>query len=244
MDGTRNAFGFVGAPVIAVNARKGEAFGMLTGSGFKRNEKGEKIVGADGFYVPTSGDVDLGSILPDFTGGLTSQFNYKGITAGFSLDFQKGGKYMSISSMFGNGSGLYEETAGVNDKGNPKRDPVDQGGGVLLDGVKEDGTPNDVYVDVQQLYQDKLNSGNIWENWVYDASYIKMREINIGYTFPDRMFGKTPFKKVSLTLIAQNPFLIYAKNRNFDPSILEGSWFEGGQLPNTRTFGFNLRFSL
>ena len=244
VDGTRNSFGFVGAPVIAVNARKGEAFGMLTGSGFKRNDKGEKIVGADGFYVPTSGDVDLGSILPDFTGGLTSQFNYKGITAGFSLDFQKGGKYMSISSMFGNGSGLYEETAGVNDKGNPKRDPVDQGGGVLLDGVKEDGTPNDVYVDVQQLYQDKLNSGNIWENWVYDASYIKMREINIGYTFPDRMFGKTPFKKVSLTLIAQNPFLIYAKNRNFDPSILEGSWFEGGQLPNTRTFGFNLRFSL
>jgi len=244
VDGTGSAFGFVGAPLISLNARTGEAFGMLSGSGYTRNEKGEKVVGADGFYIPSSGDIDLGSILPDFTGGLTSLFNYKGITAGFSLDFQKGGKYMSISSMFGNGSGLYTETAGLNDKGNPKRDPVEDGGGVLLEGVKEDGSPNDIYVDVQQLYQDKLNTGNIWEHWVYDASYVKMREISIGYTFPDRVFGNTPFKKVSFTLIAQNPFLIYAKNRNFDPSILEGSWFEGGQLPNIRSFGFNLRFSL
>jgi len=244
VDGTRNSFGFVGAPQIAINARKGEAFGMLTGSGYERNENGDKVVGADGFYKVNATDVDLGSILPDFTGGFTSSFNYKGITAGFSLDFQKGGNYMSISSMFGNGSGLYEETAGVNAKGNPKRDAVEDGGGVLLDGVKEDGSPNDIYVDVQELYQDKLNSGNIWEHWVYDASYIKMREISVGYTFPDRMFTNTPIKKVSFTLIAQNPFLIYAKNRNFDPSILEGSWFEGGQLPNTRSFGFNLRFSL
>ena len=87
---------------------------------------------------------------------------------------------MSISSMFGNGSGLYEETAGLNDKGKPKRDPVEDDGGVVLEGVKEDGSPNDVYVDVQQLYRDELNSGNIWEHWVYDASYIKMREISVG----------------------------------------------------------------
>ncbi|MGO1597972.1 MAG: hypothetical protein ACTHW8_15290, partial [Sphingobacterium sp.] len=244
LDDTQSGFGFVGAPLITVNARTGSTYGMLRGTGYQRHENGQRLVGSDGFYVPTSGDVDLGSILPDFTGGLTSLFNYKGVTAGFSLDFQKGGKYMSISSMFGNGSGLYEETAGLNDKGKPKRDPVEDDGGVVLEGVKEDGSPNDVYVDVQQLYRDELNSGNIWEHWVYDASYIKMREISVGYTFPDKMFASTPFKKVSFTLIAQNPFLIYAKNRNFDPSILEGSWFEGGQLPNTRSFGFNLRFSL
>lgn len=244
LDGTTSGFGFVGAPLITVNAMAGSTYGMLRGTGYQRHENGQPLVGDDGFYIPTSGDIDLGSVLPDFTGGLTSLFNYKGVTAGFSLDFQKGGKYMSISSMFGNGSGLYEETAGLNQRGNPKRDPVDEGGGVILDGVKEDGSPNDIYVDVQQLYRDELNSGNIWEHWVYDASYVKMREISVGYTFPDKMFASTPFKKVSFTLIAQNPFLIYAKNRNFDPSILEGSWFEGGQLPNTRSFGFNLRFSL
>lgn len=244
LDGTTSGFGFVGAPLITVNAMAGSTYGMLRGTGYQRHENGQPLVGDDGFYIPTSGDIDLGSVLPDFTGGLTSLFNYKGVTAGFSLDFQKGGKYMSISSMFGNGSGLYEETAGLNQRGNPKRDPVDEGGGVILDGVKEDGSPNDIYVDVQQLYRDELNSGNIWEHWVYDASYVKMREISVGYTFPDKMFASTPFKKVSFTLIAQNPFLIYAENRNFDPSILEGSWFEGGQLPNTRSFGFNLRFSL
>ncbi len=244
VDGSGQSFGFVGAPVIAVNAREGETFGMITGSGYQRDAQGRKLVDDEGYYVPSSGDVDLGSILPDFTGGLTTQVNYKGITAGFSLDFQKGGRYMSISSMFGHGSGLYAATAGLNDKGNPKRDPVTEGGGVLLDGVKEDGTPNDVYVDVQELYRDKLNAGNIWEHWVYDASYIKMREISVGYSFPDKTFARTPFKKVSLNLVALNPFLIYAQNRNFDPSILETSWFEGGQLPNTRSFGFNLRFSL
>ncbi|MGM1430657.1 SusC/RagA family TonB-linked outer membrane protein [Sphingobacterium lactis] len=244
VDGTQSNFGFVGAPIISLNAREGETFGMLTGSGYTRNEKGEKVVGADGYYIPSASDVDLGTILPDFTGGFTTNVNYKGFNAGFSLDFQKGGKYMSISSMFGSGSGLFEETAGLNDKGNPKRDPVEDGGGVVLEGVKEDGTPNDIYVDVQELYRDKLNTGTIWEHWVYDASYVKLREVSIGYTFPDRIFGKTPFKKVSLNLIAQNPWLIYAKNKNFDPSILEGSWFEGGQLPNVRSFGFNLRFSL
>lgn len=244
LDGADTGFGFVGAPIIAMNARKGESFGMLTGTGYQRHENGQKLVGDDGFYLPTEGDIDLGSVLPDFTGGFTTSVNYKGVTAGFSLDFQKGGKYMSISSMFGHGSGLFEETAGLNDRGVAKRDPVADGGGVKLDGVKADGTPNDTYVDVQELYRDKLNAGGIWEHWVYDATYVKMREISIGYTFSDNVFQRTPFKKVSFNLIAQNPFLIYAKNRNFDPSILESSWFEGGQLPNTRSFGFNLRFSL
>ena len=244
LDGAVTSFGFVGAPRITAYAEKGAAYGRLVGSGFARNENGEKLIDENGFYIVEEGDVDMGSILPDFTGGFTTSLSYKGITAGFSIDFQKGGRYMSISSMFGNGSGLYEETAGLNDKGNPKRDPVEEGGGVLLDGVKEDGTPNDKYVSVQDLYRDRLAAGALWEHWVYDASYIKMREISVGYKFPDRLFTGTPFKNVSFALIAQNPFLIYAQNRNFDPSILEDSWFEGGQLPNVRSLGFSLKFGL
>ena len=244
LDNASSEFALQGAPVISVNARVGETYGMLRGSGFKRNEKGEKLIGADGYYMLAPGEVDLGSVIPDFTGGLTNTFKYKGVSLGFSLDFQKGGNYMSVSSMFGHGSGLYEATAGLNAKGNPKRDDVEKGGGVLLDGVLEDGSKNEKYVDVHTLYGTILNSGRIWENWVYDASYIKMREINIGYTFPNHLFNKFPIKNVSFNLTAQNPFLIYAQNRNFDPSILEQSWFEGGQLPNTRMYGFNLKFNL
>jgi TonB-linked SusC/RagA family outer membrane protein len=242
LDGSAASFGFVGSPRVSLNAYKGRPYGQLIGNGYQIDEAtGKPLINAEGFYEVQNEKI-LGTILPDFTGGFTSTLNYKGFRAGFSLDFSVGGKFMSITQMFSSGSGLNAVTAGLNEKGNPRRDDPADGGGTLLDGVKADGSPNDIYVDTRQLYNSELFS--LWERWIFDRTYVKLREVSIGYDLPQRWFGRTPFKGVSVNLISQNPWLIYTKVKGIDPSQLENSWFEGGQLPGTRNIGLNVRFSL
>lgn len=242
-----SSFGFVGSPRISNNAFKGQPFGQLIGPGYVDDASGQHVIDSDpdsptyGSYLVQDNKL-LGSTLPKYTGGFTTQVSYKGITLGGSMDFAVGGRFMSISSMFGGGSGLTEETAGLNDKGFPKRDPVANGGGVKLPGVKQDGTPNDIYVDAQTLYESSLFS--FYDYYTYDRTYVKLREISLGYSIPKKYYQNVPFRNITVTLVAQNPWLIYTGKKGIDPSQLEDSWYEGGQLPSTRSFGFNLKCSL
>lgn len=234
------SFGFVGSPSFGINGFIGESYGQIIGSGFTRDKKGNIIVGADGMPI-VDDNVNLGSMLPSYTGGFTNSFNYKGVVLAFSLDFQKGGKFVSITEQNLNGSGLGIATVGNNAKGNPKRNPVSTGGGSLVTGVHEDGTPNTTYVDTRQLYESVYSQ--IWENYTFDASYVKLREVSLGYSFPKKMLGKTPFQSAYFGLTAQNPWLIYSKVKGVDPSQLQTSFYEGGQLPNTRNLGFNIKLT-
>ncbi|WP_315815374.1 hypothetical protein [Paraflavitalea speifideaquila] len=100
---------------------------------------------------------------------------------------------------------------------------------------------NEVYADAQELYETALFS--VWENWMFDASYVKLRELSIGYQLPKSLFGKTGIQGASVSLVGQNLWLIYSKVKGLDPSELEQSWREGGQLPGTRTMGINLKLN-
>jgi TonB-linked SusC/RagA family outer membrane protein len=238
LDGSNISFGFVGAPRISLNARVGQPFGQIIGRGIKKDANGNNLINDEGFYV-TEEDQLLGSSLPDFTGGVSSGLRYKNFNLGFSLDFQKGGKFASVTKMLLAGSGLGIETVGNNDKGNPIRNPVADGGGVKLIGVNETtGKVNEIYVEAKDLYQGQLNS--LWGNWVYDASYIKLREVSLGYNLPKTLFSRLPFQSANVSLIGQNLWLIYSKTKGIDPSELEQSWMEGGQLPGTRSMGVKL----
>jgi TonB-linked SusC/RagA family outer membrane protein len=241
LDGSNITFGFVGSPGVSLNARVNQPYGMIIGNGIVKNADGRPLINDDGYYV-TKENMELGTILPDFTGGLASSLTYKNFYLGFSLDFQKGGRFISTSKMFTAGSGLGAETAGLNDKGKPKRDDVAAGGGVKLEGVNQTtGKENEVYVNTRDLYESQLFS--VWEKWMYDASYIKLRELSIGYNFPKSMYRKLPIQDMRFSIIGQNLWLISSKIDGFDPSELEQSWMEGGQLPGTRTIGFNLKLT-
>ncbi|MCC7378203.1 MAG: SusC/RagA family TonB-linked outer membrane protein [Chitinophagaceae bacterium] len=241
LDGSNIIFGFVGSPAVSLNAKIGKPYGQIIGNGIKKDANGRRLIDDNGFYV-TEDNMELGNILPKYTGGLTSAFNYKNFFVNFSLDFQKGGKFISTTKMFNAGSGLAAETAGLNDKGKPKRDAVANGGGIRLDGVNATtGKENTVYVDAKDLYEGALFS--VWENWMYDASYIKLREISIGYNLPKSLFKKLPFHTVSFSVTGQNLWLIASKVKGIDPSELEQSWLEGGQLPGTRSLGVNLKLT-
>ncbi|WP_426585107.1 SusC/RagA family TonB-linked outer membrane protein [Mucilaginibacter sp. R-33] len=234
------SFGFVGSPSFGINGIVGKSYGQIIGSGFTRDKNGNIVVGDDGLPI-VNNTVNLGSMLPSYTGGFTNSFNYKNFILAFSLDFQKGGKFVSVTQQNLNGSGLGIETVGNNAKGNPKRNDVADGGGVLVAGVHEDGSPNTTYVDTRTLYEQSYSQ--IWEKWTYDASYIKLREVSVGYSFPKKMLGKLPFQTAYFGITSQNPWMIYSKLKGVDPSQLQTSFYEGGQLPNTRNLGFNIKLT-
>ena len=118
-------------------------------------------------------------------------------------------------------------------------------GGVLIEGVDmTTGDPASYYVEAQTYYG-RLFS--LHEEWLYDASYIKLRTLRIDYSLGEKIIERTPFKAVNIGVFANNLWLIYSKVPHLDPSELElrdgYPWAEDGQLPSTRTIGINLKLT-
>ncbi len=228
---------------LTLNARAGEQWGLLRGQGIKKDPAtGKNVVYGSGpnagLYIKEN-NVNLGSVLPKFKGGLLNTFSYKNVVLRVNTDFVVGGQFFSSTKMFNNYSGLGAETAGLNELGNPKRDAVADGGGVLLDAVTDEGKPNTTRVETQNLYENWLFALN--ERYIYDKTYVKLREVSFGYSLPTRVLGKF-MKSASISLIARNPLLIYsAIGGGIDISESETIWYEGGQLPPVRSFGVNVR---
>ena len=241
-------------------AEVGKPIGVIRGSTWKKDPEGRIILQERsdpnhqyGSYAPlveSTAQEELGNIQPDLTGGFSTSLRYKDFHLGMSFDFQIGGVIASATNMFGESSGLLASTTGTNDKGNPIRAQVKDGGGVRIDGVVEnqDGsyTPVTAYVDASYYFQSR--KGTIWEDYVYKASYLKMRELSIGYDIPRSFLQKTNcgIKKASVSFVAQNPWLIYSAAPNLDPSEMGAAsynYVEGGQAASVRTFGFTVNLT-
>ncbi|MGX5817818.1 SusC/RagA family TonB-linked outer membrane protein [Chitinophaga lutea] len=218
---------------------EGEEWGQLRGNGIKRIN-GQPVLNANGTFVREN-NLDFGSVLPDFTGGFFNTFDYKDFSLSLVLDFQKGGKYFSLSDFWGSFSGLYSKTAGVNDKGNPVRDDPADGGGVTVEGVDAEGKPVKKYVDAQLYWHQFRTNGNMAEMSLFDASFVKLREVSLGYNVPVRKWGSKVFQTANVSVVARNVWMIYADEKGFDPSELMGRFGENGQMPGVRSIGINLK---
>ena len=144
--------------------------------------------------------------------------------------------------MFGSNSGITARTAAVNDKGFSVRDAVANGGGVKVTGVDATtGLPVEYYVEAKDYYQSLYNS-MIYDDYIYDLTFIKLRELSLGYRIPVKKLNKDKWiQSATISLVARNPLLIYAKTKDFDPSEISDTIGEIAQLPGTRGFGFNLK---
>src|SRR5690606_26537923 len=232
------------ATLIAV---PGQAYGQIFGSDFVYDDAGNKVVSpSSGLYLRTP-NKNLGSILPDFNAGWRNTVSYKDFTLSALIDMQKGGKYFSISNMFGHYTGVFEETAANGVREN----------GLVVEGVSGTATfnPDGTYTlaNVQentkevtaQAYYAHYYAGPTAQN-VFDADYIKLREITLGYNIPVRFVEKLRVKNATISGFARNIATFGLDNKNFDPEMtttgsgnIQG--FEGGNLPASRTFGFNLK---
>jgi TonB-linked SusC/RagA family outer membrane protein len=222
----------------------GQDWGQLIGGGIKRNSAGLMVVNpTSGLYIR---DIDKhwGSVVPKTTGGLINTLTYKDFVLNFSLDYQIGGKFFSLSEMWGNFSGLYDETASTNDKGKNVREAASAGGGVHVVGVSsvDEKTPVDKYVEAYDYYH-QFYFGQVAEPFVHDLTFVKVREASLGYRIPVKKIGSLSkfVQGATLSVIARNPWLIYSADKNFDVSEISGVQGEDGQLPSTRTLGASLK---
>jgi hypothetical protein len=212
----------------------------MFGGGIKRLN-GQPVLTSGGLFQKEA-DVNFGSVLPMYTGGVQNTFNvFKNFTVNVNIDYSYGGKFFSLSDFWGTFSGLTARTATLNDKGNSIRDAVDDGGGVHVTGVDATGKAVDYYVDAQSYYH-QFQAANIAEASIYDLTYVKLRELSVGYKLPISKMGLAKYiQNATFSVIARNPWLIYTKNRDFDPSEISSTYGEDGQMPGTRSLGVNLK---
>lgn len=214
-------------------AQVGSAYGTILGTDYVYDANGNKVVDENGFYK-ASDIKSLGSILPDYNMGFRNTVKYKSLSLSFLIDIQQGGSYFSTTNMFGMYSGMLEESAlGGNREA-----------GVILAGVKEDGSVNDIRLDAQtwgSTYYNTVDAQN-----VFDASYVKLRDITIGYDLPKSLIGNA-LQGIRVSAFARNLFAWNLSNKGIDPENTSyGSGniqgIEGGSLPSTRTYGVNVNF--
>ena len=222
---------------------EGKRWGQIYGNGILRNDDGVPILTADGFYQ-NDPSVFFGSVLPRVTGGIQNSFTFlEDFNLTVNIDYQFGGKFVSLSNMWGSFSGLTARTAVLNDKGNPIRDAVADGGGIHVFGVDDDNQPVNYYVEGQAYFQNTYNN-LAFDDYVYDLTYIKLREISLGYRIPlEKLNLSNYIRAAQVSLVASNPWLLYATTKDFDPGEISAVDGERGQLPGTRGIGFNLRLS-
>jgi TonB-linked SusC/RagA family outer membrane protein len=245
---------------VSITANVGQPYGTILGSDFVYHDNGGKLINpANGRYLKTStNDKVLGNINPDWTGGINNSFRYKNLTFSFLVDVQKGGDIFSLDLWYGMGTGLYAETAGLNDLGNPKRDPIkgrddvnktyaSNSGGTVNEGVLADGSDNWVRVN-NETYGAQGWAVDPNARYVYDASYIKLREVTLTYDLPKKMISKLYLQGASLGLVGSNLWII-AKNLPYaDPEASQSSGniqgWQSGVMPATRNIGvtLNLQF--
>lgn len=222
---------------VSVNAREGETYGSIVGYAVKRDANGNKLVDADGFYIRAATQSVLGNALPDYTGGFSSVFSYKGVSLGVNFDFQVGGKYFSTTTMFGRQSGLLAETAenGIRENG------------IIADGYTEDGKKNTKVISAYDHFNN--NNGYVEQELdMWDAGYLYLKEINLGYTFEKSFVSALRLQHLRLSLSARNVWLISSDNPHLDPTNLAISagnvqGIEAAALPSVRSFGVNLSVS-
>ena len=231
---------------VTLNATLGEPFGTLRGRGFVY-ENDQKVVGEDGYYVFGPANAVIGDMNPEWTGGIQNNIKYKDLSLSFLIDIRKGGSVFSLDQYYGQATGLYPESVGPNDLGNPKRLPISEGGGVILPGVQAGGAPNTVRVEA---YDNSVTpygySNNPQEAFVYDAGFVKLREAALTYSLPKKWIGEKAVKGVDVSLVGRNLWVIHKNVPYADPEAglssgnLQG--YQSGAYPSVRTLGFNVRF--
>ncbi len=235
-----------------VKAEVGGKYGQMYASGGYDYYQGQKLVDEEGYFMQSGEPEKVGDIMPDFNGGMMNTFKFKGITLSALIDFQKGGLIYSWANRWATKAGQTPITVGLNDKGNPKRDDVADGGGMRSDGLiptyASDGVtivstrPNNVYISAKTYYN---HAKSFNEDYMYDASFVKLRELKLGYTLPKEWTGRVMLQEVTISVVARNVALLHSNTEGFDPEVVNSTsnaslGYEGGSLPSSRSVGFNV----
>jgi TonB-linked SusC/RagA family outer membrane protein len=222
---------------LASIATIGQPYGTLFGIGFAKTDDGQ-IIYSNGLPVVESTPQILGNIQPDWTGGFSNTFTYKNISLNALIDARIGGDFYDEGTATARWTGQYEETA------------IGREEGVIGKGVMNVGTaeapvyvPNDVIVAGNQFYGYN-NPRRYHEAAIFDGTYVKLREVSLGYKFSPEFLAKVKIQNAKLSLVGRNVLMLFSNHPHIDPEVDayggNSQGFNYGQLPNSRSLGFNL----
>lgn len=207
----------------------GKSITQVMAYDYKRDAQGNIIIGSDG--IPERGDFKaMGGTLPTYYGGFTNTFHYKRFDLSFLIDYKFGNKVLSATEDYSYVYGLNKATL-------PGRET-----GIVAKGVNENGQPNTINVPAYNYYPDLAT--NISALSVLDGSFIKFRQVTLGYEFSPQ-FMRNIFQSVSVDIVGRNLFTILKYTKNIDPESefspdLTYAGIEGESLPATRMVGLNI----
>ena len=230
---------YTGGTNCALIAKVGGSIGDIYGYKLKRAPDGQ-VVWKDGITARTTEFEYVGNAYPAWKAGFSNEFSYKNFRVSLLFDGQWGGIVYSQTHHKMTEHGTLKHTLKYRE--NPNFEVV--GEGVMLD-ERGQYVPNNVPISVSKYYADYWRRANVETN-SFDASFLKLREARIEYTIPSAGLNKIGIERLTLALYGRNLAMWTKDFPVYDPevatlnngTIVPGS--EMGQLPSTRTMGFNL----
>lgn len=238
---------------ITIGHAMNDAYGVIRGTDYVYDEKtGKKLVydetGDNPGYYMISGSANnvIGNYTPDWIGGVTNTLKYKDLSLAFLVDMRHGGDLFSLDQYYGQGTGIYDNSVRLNDQGKNIRDAVEDGGGLIYDGVTPNGQVNTQRVRVSGT-RGLGNNGYPAKQFIYDASFIKLREVSLTYSLPVSLIHRLRILKgIDISLLGRNLWIIHKNvpfadpEENLSAGNIQG--YQSGVYPTYRNYGFNVRF--
>ncbi|HLW18917.1 MAG TPA: SusC/RagA family TonB-linked outer membrane protein [Cyclobacteriaceae bacterium] len=223
---------------LTSEARVGQPYGTFYGTRYLRSPEGELVYNNSGLPQLENGTFALGNIQPDWMGGLSNRFSYRNWSLGTLIDIRMGGDIFDV------GTGLSRKT------GQLIETEVGREEGVIGVGVKNVGSvespvyvKNDVIVEASTFWNAQ-NPRTIHETGIFDGSYVKLREVTFGYSFPKNFLGNNFIQSLRLSVVGRNLAIMHKNHPHIDPQVdMKGGnaqGFASGEQPSTRSIGFNL----
>ncbi|MDT7828297.1 SusC/RagA family TonB-linked outer membrane protein [Pricia sp. S334] len=221
---------------VSVEARPGEEFGGIYGNDFLRDNFGRKLITDDGL-AQRGERIKLGSINPDWYGGISNTLRYKNLSLNTLISVQQGGEFYSYGR-------AYRMFFGTDARTLPGRET-----GIVEEGINENtGFDNEVAAPAFLKHFTDIFSNEVAVDQVLDASNVKLREVALTYNFPQKMLRDTFIQSGSLSAIGRNLFFLYNAAGDIDPEAGFSSGptstaLEHSSLPSTRSYGLNLKLN-
>ncbi len=220
---------------VSLEARPGQPYGTLIGRDFERTSSGN-VIYENGLPKISDDQVVLGNIAPDWTGGVNFSVNYKDFSFSTLVDAKIGGDVHSMTYSWGRYAGTLSETIQGRETG------------IVGNGVMSDGNggfvKNNVLVSAKSFNQASY-SNSIESSSIFDASYVKLRQVSIGYTLPNRFLNNSIIQSLKFSVVGRNLAILHKNAPHIDPetgfsSSNGNQGQEFGQYPSARNIGFNI----
>lgn len=224
--------------LVDVGAEEGGRLGNIYANTFyARNENGDLLLRNGMPMIKSNSSAErkcIGNIQPDLLISVTPSFSYKGFFLSAMLDMRFGGDIVSVSEAI------------ATRYGTAKRTEYRPAAGIILDGIDEaTGLKNTVAVPAEDYYRSIGGDNAPAEEYVYDASYIKFKELSIGYSFPSKWLQKIHISNLRLAFVGRNLCYLLKHTPGTSPeggydTTMFSQAIDYTAVPYTRTFGFSI----